>query len=413
MIESGSINIFDFVSLSLGFIFLWSTLVVTIGLIIPHKKRPEPDRYLKFAVLICARNEENVIKLPVKSVLMSSYPKDRLEVIVLADNCTDKTVECARAAGATVWEKLSPSSGKGDVLSWGVGKVLERGDFDAVAVFDADNVASDHWFNAMNEALNDGEVVVTGRRMTSNATTNIISGWYTVYWDLMNELSNRVRTKLGFSGKLTGTGFAFLTAILEGKGWKTRTMVEDVEFSIQCNIAGYRVGYIPEAEYADEQPIKVVHMWRQLSRWATGCWQVARIYFLPWVKAMFSQPSVRLFDCYFAILTGMSVAFVLFFAIVGFIVKVSLGEPILISALFTFVMFAFVALVGLITACGAVALSSKKRRPRWWAILTFPTFSFILSATVLYTLVFPTKRWKPIPHGDGYRDSDEELNNDK
>lgn len=408
MIESRALNIFDFVSLSLGFVFLWSTLVVTVGLLIPRRKRQKPDRFLKFAVLICARNEENVIRLPVKSILMSSYPKDKYEVIVLADNCSDRTAEVARAAGATVWEKTVPSSGKGDVLAWGVDKVLERGDFDAIAVFDADNIASAQWFDAMNEALNDGETVVTGRRMTSNATTNVISGWYTVYWDLMNELSNRVRTKLGLSGKLTGTGFAFLTAILEGKGWRTRTMVEDVEFSVQCNLAGRRVGYVPEAEYADEQPVKVLHMWRQLCRWATGCWQVAGHYFLPWLKAMLRRPSMRLFDSYFAILTGMSVAFVLFFSLLAFVIKVCVGGNLLQAAVLCFVMFAFVAFVGVVTAWGSVVLSLKKRRPRWWAVLTFPAFSFILSATVLWTLVFPTKRWKPIPHGDINSETGEE-----
>ena len=408
MIESETFSIFDIVSISLGFVFLWSTLVVTVGLLIPRRKPAKSDRLLRFAVLICARNEENVIRLPVKSILMSSYPKDKLEVIVLADNCTDSTAERARAAGATVWEKTEPSSGKGDVLAWGVDKVLSRGDFDAIAVFDADNVVSAQWFDAVNDALNDGEVIVTGRRMTSNATTNVISGWYTVYWDLMNELSNRVRTKTGLSGKLTGTGFAFLTAILDGRGWRTRTMVEDVEFSLQCNIAGRRVGYVPEAEYADEQPIKTVHMWRQLCRWTTGCWQVAGLYLLPWLKGMIRHPSMRLFDSYFAILTGMSVAFILFFSLLAFFVKVFFSSFAVLPALVSLVSFAFVVFVGLVTAWWAVGLSSRKRRPRWWAILTFPAFSFILSATVLYTLVFPTRRWKPIPHGDINSETGEE-----
>lgn len=109
---------------------------------------------------------------------------------------------------------------------------------------------------------------------------------------------------------------------------------------------------------------------------------------------------MRLFDSYIAILTGMSVAFVLLFALLSFIVKAYLGNPLLKSAIFSFVMFSFVAFVGIITAWWAVVLSSKKRRPRWWAVLTFPAFSFILSATVLWTLVFPTRRWKPIPHGN-------------
>ena len=400
MIENGVAGSLDVITIMFGIVFLWSTLVVTIGLLIPRRKVAKADRFLKFAVLVCARNEESVIRLPVKSVYMTSYPKDKLEVIVLADNCTDRTAEIARAAGATVWEKTSPSAGKGDVLKWGMDKVIASGGYDAVAIFDADNIVSAQWFDVMNDALSDGESVVTGRRMTSNSRTNVISGWYTVYWDLMNELSNRVRTKLSLSGKLTGTGFAFLLSALGDEGWNTRTMVEDVEFSVQSNLMGRRIAYAPAAEYADEQPITLRHTWRQLCRWATGCWQVARYYFLPWIKAMAHEPSLRLFDSFFAILTGMSVAFVLLFALLGFVWKVCAGQALLQAGGFFIVMIAFVALVGLVTGCLAVALSLKKRRPSWWAVLTFPMFSFILSSTVLYTLAFPTKRWKPIPHGD-------------
>ena len=105
--------ILDIVCLGLSLVFFWSTFIVLIGLIKPSKRHPRAERKLKFAVLVCARNEERVVKLPVKSVLMSKYPAECREVIVLADNCTDRTAERARAAGATVWEKTTPSAGKG------------------------------------------------------------------------------------------------------------------------------------------------------------------------------------------------------------------------------------------------------------------------------------------------------------
>jgi cellulose synthase/poly-beta-1,6-N-acetylglucosamine synthase-like glycosyltransferase len=406
MIDGGNVSMtLDILCFSLGIVFLWSTLVVSLGLFIPRRRHPKSERKLRFAVLVCARNEEKVIRLPVKSIMMTSYPKECREVIVLADNCTDRTAEVARAAGATVWEKTTPSAGKGDVLEWGVNKVLEHGGYDAVAVFDADNIASAQWFDVVNDALNDGEVVVTGRRLSSNATANAISGWYTVYWDLMNELSNRVRTNLALSGKLTGTGFAFLLAAVEDRGWKTRTMVEDVEFTVQCNLAGRRVAYVQEAEYADEQPVTVVHMWRQLCRWATGCWQVAALYLRPWAVAMAKRPSFRLFDSYFAILTGMSVAFVIFFDFVALIYKICRGDSLVWAFGFFFGILFFVSVVGWVSAWFSVALSLKKRRPSKFATLTFPVFSFILSATVLWTLVRPTRTWKPIPHGGAAEDA--------
>lgn len=391
----------DFLCLGLSFVFLWSTFLVLVGLIKPAKPHPKAARKLKFVVLVCARNEEPVIRLPVKSVLLSKYPADCREVIVLADNCTDRTADIARAAGATVWEKTEPSHGKGDVLAWGLRKLRAERTCDAVAVFDADNICSDGWFDAVNDALQDGETVVTGRRRSSNARANVISGWYTVYWDMMNELSNRVRTNLGLSGKLTGTGFAFLLSALGPEGWRTQTMVEDVEFTVQTNLRGGRVAYVAEADYADEQPVTVTYMWRQLRRWATGGWQVVRLYFPTWLRALRAHPSLRLFDSFFAILTGMSVAFILLFNFLALFVRLACGAADSAAVHFFFGVFLFVFVMGWFTAWAAVALSPQKRRPRVASILTFPVFSLVLSASVLYTLVRPTRRWKPIPHGEG------------
>lgn len=389
----------DFLCLGLSFVFFWSTLVVLLGLIKPAKRHPKNARKLKFAVLVCARNEERVIRRPIKSVLMSKYPPELREVIVIADNCSDQTAAIAREAGATVWEKTVPSYGKGDVLEWGLDKLAkEREGVEAIAIFDADNFCADNWFDAVNDALGDGEEVVTGRRTSSNARACTIAGWYTVYWAMINELSNRVRTNLGLSAKLTGTGFAFLASVLEERGWRTRTLVEDTEFTIQTNLRGGRVTYVPEAEYADEQPETFYTMWRQLRRWATGGWQVLGLYFMPWLRGLRGAPSLRLFDCFFAIMTGMSVAFILLFNACALGVRLVAGAPGGWNMFFAIIGFVFV--MGWFTAFASVALSPDRRRPSWLSMLTFPIFSIILSASVLYTRVKPTRIWKPIPHGN-------------
>ena len=268
-----------------------------------------------------------------------------------------------------------------------------------MAVFDADNTVDPGWFEAVNSALGDGECVVTGCRRSSNVGANVISGWYSVYWSMMNELSNRVRTNLGLSGKLTGTGFAFLLSVLDEKGWRTRTMVEDVEFTIQGNLHGRRVAYVSEAGYADEQPVTLAAMWRQLCRWETGGWQVVRFYSIPWLGALLRRPSLRLFDSFFSILTGFSVAFIHFANIFALMVKLCAGQPCsqALQVFSGFVLLVFV--MGWLTAAISVSLSERKARPGWLPVVTFPLFSLVLSASALFTLVFPVRRWKPILHG--------------
>ena len=205
---------------------------------------------------------------------------------------------------------------------------------------------------------------------------------------------------MGLSGKLTGTGFAFLLSALGPDGWRTQTMVEDVEFTVQTNMRGGRVAYVPEADYADEQPVTLRYMWRQLRRWATGGWQMVQTYLFPWLRTMIRHPSLRLFDSFFAILTGMSVAFILLFNFLALFVRIASGALDSAAMNFFFGVFFFVFVMGWFTAWASVALSPQKRRPRFLAILTFPVFSLIISASVLCSRIRPVRRWMPIPHGN-------------
>jgi len=114
---------------------------------------------------------------------------------------------------------------------------------------------------------------------------------------------------------------------------------------------------------------------------------------------MVLHPSLRLFDSFFAILTGMSVAFILFFNVTAFLMRLVYGAADQHAVTFFVTIFSFVFVMGWFTAWAAVALSPQKRRPRSAAIVLFPVFSLILAAAVLCALVRPTRVWKPIPHG--------------
>src|SRR5437764_14828048 len=52
-----------------------------------------------FSILIPAHNEEIMLDTLLDSLAALAYPKDRYTVYVVADNCTDRTAELARARG--------------------------------------------------------------------------------------------------------------------------------------------------------------------------------------------------------------------------------------------------------------------------------------------------------------------------
>lgn len=60
----------------------------------------------RIAVLIAARNEENVIGQLLDSIhAQKNYPMDHVDIYVGADNCTDDTARVARERGAIVFER--------------------------------------------------------------------------------------------------------------------------------------------------------------------------------------------------------------------------------------------------------------------------------------------------------------------
>src|SRR5690349_8138955 len=79
------------------------TLATAIAAISARKtgKRTNQARS-RFLVAIPAHDEEMGIAATVRSCLNLDYPAELFEVVVIADNCTDRTADAACNEGATV-----------------------------------------------------------------------------------------------------------------------------------------------------------------------------------------------------------------------------------------------------------------------------------------------------------------------
>jgi len=94
-------------------------LAVTIASYRFRKPMAPDTPPLHLGVLIPAHNEAGGIGRTIRSVWESDYPADRLTVMVVADNCNDRTAEEARMAGAQVFARYDPAHpGKGQALDW-------------------------------------------------------------------------------------------------------------------------------------------------------------------------------------------------------------------------------------------------------------------------------------------------------
>ncbi len=254
-------------------------------LAVPFFKKDKPHapvRRSRFAVLICARNEEAVIGPLLESLHRQDYPAELVTVFVMADNCTDATAQRARSGGAVVYERFNTVQvGKGyalDELLAAIGR--DWGDvFDGYFVFDADNLLQENYISEMNRTFCDGYGIVTSYRNSKNYGDNWISAGYALWFLREAEFLNHARALLGTSGAVSGTGFLFSRQVLQRcGGWHFHLLTEDIEFTVASVLAGERVGYCKNAVLYDEQPVTFRQSWRQRMRWAKGYIQVFRRY---------------------------------------------------------------------------------------------------------------------------------------
>ena len=237
-----------------------------------------PARAHRYAVLIAARNEENVISGLLDSLRAQTYDMSLVTVFVAADNCTDSTAAIARAHGAVVYERFNQLNvGKGyalDFLLQHIGADYPAG-FDGYFVFDADNVLAPDYIERMNEMFSNGHEIITSYRNSKNFGGNWISAGYALWFLRESRYLNGARTRLGSSAAVGGTGFLFSQRILnESHGWRFYLLTEDIEFSVYHILRGEKIAICESAVLYDEQPTDFRQSCRQRLRWAKGYVQV-------------------------------------------------------------------------------------------------------------------------------------------
>lgn len=296
-----------------GFVFVFSLYCLFISLFGFYKKKSSSAVKPKnrFALIVAAHNEETVIGDIVLSLGRLDYPKDMYDVFVIADNCTDNTAEKARKNGALVYERFdNDRRGKGYALEWMFKIIFKmKKKYDAVVIFDADNIACKNFLNAMNKKLCEGYKVVQCYLDSKNPNDTWITASYSISFWANNRMFQHSRDNLGISSQLGGTGCCIDTEMLEKLGWGATCLTEDLEFTCKLVSNNYRVGFAYDAVVYDEKPLKLNQSWKQRKRWMQGYADVAGRYFFKLLKKGIRERNFTAIDC--AIYTIQPVLFIL------------------------------------------------------------------------------------------------------
>ncbi|MEO2204541.1 glycosyltransferase family 2 protein [Paenibacillus pabuli] len=262
------------------------------------KKKKHYPATKSFAVLVAAHNEEQVIGALMENLKQLDYPEDLYDVFVICDNCTDGTAQIVRDHGLNACVRTNADlRGKGYAIEWMLKYLwkLPR-QYDAVVMFDADNLVDRNFLLEMNNDLCNGSRVIQGYIDTKNPEDSWITAAYGVSYWYINRLWQLSRHNLNMANFLGGTGMCFETNLLKEIGWGATSLVEDLEFtmrSVQRNV--YPV-FNYDAKVFDEKPLTFKASARQRLRWMQGHFTVARRYFFPLLWQSIKERSLVKFD---------------------------------------------------------------------------------------------------------------------
>lgn len=229
-----------------------------------------PKHHRRFAVVIPAHDEENFIGDVIASIRRCDYPRELVEIHVVADNCGDRTADRVRALGEVVAERRDPQRpGKGPALEWMFDDLGLEG-IDAVVIVDADVIVDPGFFRAMNRELERGARCLQGFNGICNPEASTMTRLLAVTYVMKNLLFNGGKAVLGLSVSLSGTGMVFHRNVLESLGWKAMTIGEDLEQTLYLLEHGERIRFVPDAIVLAQESTTLREAYSQRQRWLTG-----------------------------------------------------------------------------------------------------------------------------------------------
>lgn len=371
---------FDIIMVPLQIIiFLFTVYYFLIG--ICGMWRRKEDKILTpqktFAVIVAAHNEQAVIGQLIDNLQNLEYPKELYDIFVVADNCEDDTAQIARTKGAIVCERTNDTEkGKGFALEWMFKELfaMER-QYDAVTVFDADNLVHPRFLLEMNNRLCKGDKVIQGYLDAKNPYDTWVSGTFAIAFWVIDHIWHLAKTNIGLSSVLGGTGMCIATDVLKRHGWGATCLTEDMEFTMKSLVEGIKTTWAHDAIVYDEKPLTFKQSWNQRRRWAQGQFDVAHRFIPKMIKEGFRQHDIRILDGCLHLLQPHFLLASTFFVVVSYI---QLAFPPFYTNIYNFMpsQLMTVIMLGQYILPIIILLKIHVKWKAWFYLILYPVFIY-------------------------------------
>ena len=238
-------------------------------------RRPAPvgASLRKMRVVIPAHNEGNVLGNLLDDLAVQDFAGD-IAVWVVADRCTDRTVEIAAARGRVDVRTEGPE-GKGEALAWHLARHPLASE-EALVVLDADNRVPVELLTRFSAELDGGGRALQAYLDVSNPDRSLLATAAALSYWASNRMVQLARCNLGWTADLGGTGMCLTSSALEEAGGFQPSITEDQDLTARLLLAGIPVVWLHDVRIRDEKPVSLRVALRQRARWAEGKQRVGR-----------------------------------------------------------------------------------------------------------------------------------------
>lgn len=232
-------------------------------------------------VLIPAHNEETTLAETLTSLNNGFTRPDR--VIVVADNCTDKTVDIAREFKTEIYETIGNTEKKGGALNQILALILDgMGHNDVILILDADTTLNPRFIRAAVQRFTaDRAIMAIGGIFKGNPGGGLLGLLQRNEYDRYERKINRRRGKVFV---LTGTATMFRAVGLKevaanrgvtiggtkGSVFDTVSLTEDNELTLALKSLGALMESPKECVVETELMPTFGMLWHQRMRWQRG-----------------------------------------------------------------------------------------------------------------------------------------------
>jgi cellulose synthase/poly-beta-1,6-N-acetylglucosamine synthase-like glycosyltransferase len=232
------------------------------------------------SILVPARNEEKVIGRILQRMIELTYPKDKMQIIIIDDASTDNTGEIAEQYARMhnhirVLHRDQKEGGRGKTSALNAGFKLANGEI--IFCFDADYYPQRDILEKLTKEFADPKVgLVQGRITVLNEPQNMVTRLVALERIGGYRVDQQARDSLGLIAQFGGTVGGVRRSLLENLGgWDESILAEDTDLTFRVYLAGYKVRYVNDAESYEEAVESWRAYWKQRYRWAKGHMQCA------------------------------------------------------------------------------------------------------------------------------------------